>query len=36
VLLAPVLVFVGVSGWFTFLLQSAAVAGLYLKAKSEG
>lgn len=35
VLLAPVLVFVGVSAWLTFLLQSAVVAGLYLKAKSE-
>ena len=36
VLLAPFLVLVGVSGWLVLLLQAAVVAGLYLKAKSEG
>ena len=36
VLLAPFLLLVGVSGWLILLVQAAVVAGLYLKAKSEG
>ena len=36
VLLAPLLLLVGVSGWLILLLQGVVVAGLYLKAKSEG
>jgi hypothetical protein len=35
VLLAPLLVLVGVSGWIILLVQGAVVGGLYLKAKSE-
>jgi hypothetical protein len=36
VLFAPLLIMIGVSGWLILLLQGAVVAGLYLKAKSEG
>jgi len=36
VLLAPFLLLVGVNGWLILLVQAAVVAGLYLKAKSEG
>lgn len=35
VLLAPLLVLIGISGWIVLLLQGAVVGGLYLKAKSE-
>ena len=35
VLLAPLLIVIGVSGWLILLLQAAVVAGLNLKAKSE-
>lgn len=36
VVLAAFLPLVGVSGWLGFLVQATVVAGLYLKAKSDG
>lgn len=36
VLLAPFLLLAGVSGLLVLLIQAVVVAGLYLKAKSEG
>jgi hypothetical protein len=36
VLLSPLLVLVGVSGWIVMILQGAVVGGLYLKVKSDG
>jgi hypothetical protein len=36
VLLSPLLVLVGVSGWIILIIQGAVVGGLYLKAKSGG
>ena len=34
ILLAPLLMLVGLSGWIILLLQGIVVGGLYLKAKS--
>jgi hypothetical protein len=36
VLLVPLLMLVGVSGWLVMLIQGAVVAGLYFKARAEG